>query len=115
MVVLLLDRALDIKISALSGDFGGSQDVPAQLLNSLAESREESLLLAKQLATTKAELLKHKAASTKLSTKLETEQLLRTDAEQAAEQLKQRLEKLLEGSQEASKQRADLAQVRGQR
>jgi len=76
-----------------------------------AESREESLLLAKQLATTKSDLAKHKASVSKLSTKLETEQLLRMDAEQAAEQLKQRLEKLLEGSKEASKQRTELTQV----
>lgn len=68
-------------------------------------------MLAKQLATTKSDLAKHRASASKLSTKLETEQLLRTDAEQAAEQLKQRLEKLLEGSKEASKQRTELTQV----
>jgi DNA repair exonuclease SbcCD ATPase subunit len=78
-----------------------------------AESREESLLLARQLATAKADLQKAKTATSKLSRQLETEQLLRTDAEGAAEALKQRLEKLLGGSQEATKQRAELAEVGG--
>jgi hypothetical protein len=76
-----------------------------------AESREESLLLAKQLAAAKADLQKAKAASSKLGRQLETEQLLRTDAEGAAEALKQRLEKLLDGSKEASRSRTDMAEV----
>lgn len=78
-----------------------------------AESREESLLLAKQLAAARADAQKARAASSKLGRQLETEQLLRTDAEGAAEALKQRLERLLDGSKEASKQRTDLAEVRG--
>jgi hypothetical protein len=45
---------------------------------------------------------------------LEPEQLLQTDAGQGgAEALKQRLERLLDGSKEATKQRTDLAEVRG--
>jgi hypothetical protein len=78
-----------------------------------AESREESLLLAKQLAAARSDAQKARAASSKLGRQLETEQLLRTDAEGAAEALKQRLERLLDGSKEASKQRTDLAEVRG--
>lgn len=81
------------------------------MLLCFAESREESLLLAKQLATAKADAQKAKAAAAKLKQQLETEQLLRTDAESAAEALKQRLEKLLESSQDASRQRAELAEV----
>lgn len=77
----------------------------------VAESREESLLLAKQLAAAKADLQKTKTSSSKLSRQLETEQLLRTDAEGAAEALKQRLEKLLNGSKEANKHRTDMAEV----
>lgn len=69
--------------------------------------------MAKQLATAKADLQKAKASTSKLSRQLETEQLLRTDAEGAAEALKQRLEKLLDGSKEASKHRTDMAEVGG--
>lgn len=86
--------------------------VPCSLCLFPAESREESLLLAKQLASAKADLQKAKMASSKLGRQLETEQLLRTDAEGAAEALKQRLEKLLDGSKEASKHRSDMAEVR---
>ena len=39
-------------------------------------------------------------------------QLLWTDAQGAADALQQRLERLLDGSKEASKQRADLTEVR---
>lgn len=76
-----------------------------------AEAREESLLLAKQLAAAKADQQKAKGAAGKLSRQLETEQLLRTDAERAAEALKQRLERLLDSSNEVNKQRTDLAEV----
>jgi len=36
-------RALDIKVTELSKDFGGSEDVPAQLLHSLAGARAAQL------------------------------------------------------------------------
>jgi translation initiation factor IF-2 len=92
--------------------FSFLQGVHALAYLCAAESREESLLLAKQLAAAKADLQKVKASSSKLSRQLETEQILRTDAEGAAEALKQRLEKLLNGSKEANKHRTDMAEVR---
>eukprot|EP00878_Enallax_costatus_P039087 GHUV01044610.1.p1 GENE.GHUV01044610.1~~GHUV01044610.1.p1 ORF type:complete len:323 (+),score=145.45 GHUV01044610.1:136-1104(+) len=105
-----LTRALEIHASELSQEVGG-QDVPARLLHSLAESREESLELAKQLAATKAELNKLRQSASRLAQRAETAELMRADAEVAAEQLRQRLEKLLGSSQEATKSRADMAQL----
>lgn len=86
--------------------------LPAVLALHATESREESLLLANQLAAARSDLQKAKASAGKLSRQLETEQLLRTDAEGAAEALKQRLERLLGSSNEVNKQRTDLAEVR---
>lgn len=77
----------------------------------VVESREESLELAKQLASTKAEMNRIRQSAARLTERAETAELVRADAEVAAEQLRQRLEKLLSSSQEATKSRADMAQV----
>jgi hypothetical protein len=77
----------------------------------LAESREESLALAKQLAAAKADVHKLRAAAARLNSRVEAAELMRADAEVAAEQLRQRLERLVGSSHEVTKQRSDMAQV----
>jgi chromosome segregation ATPase len=77
----------------------------------LAESREESLALAKQLAAAKAEVHKLRASAARLNSRAEAAELMRADAEVAAEQLRQRLERLVGSSHEVTKQRSDMAQV----
>lgn len=81
-------------------------------ISACVESREESLELAKQLAATKADMHKLKQSAARLTSRVESAELMRADAEVAAEQLKQRLEKLLGSSQEVTKSRANMAQVR---
>jgi DNA primase large subunit len=76
-----------------------------------AESREESLALAKQLAAAKADVHKLRASAARLNSRVEAAELMRTDAEVAAEQLRQRLERLVGTSHEVTKQRSDMAQV----
>ncbi|WIA15494.1 hypothetical protein OEZ85_002132 [Tetradesmus obliquus] len=105
-----LNRALDIRASELSQEAGGA-DIPAQLLHSLAESREESLALAKQLAAAKSDVHKLRASAARLNSRVEAVELMRADAEVAAEQLRQRLERLVGSSQEVTKQRCDMAQL----
>ncbi|WIA35697.1 hypothetical protein OEZ86_004103 [Tetradesmus obliquus] len=105
-----LNRALDIRASELSQEAGGA-DIPAQLLHSLAESREESLALAKQLAAAKSDVHKLRASAARLNSRVEAAELMRADAEVAAEQLRQRLERLVGSSQEVTKQRCDMAQL----
>jgi chromosome segregation ATPase len=77
----------------------------------LAESREESLALAKQLAAAKSDVHKLRASAARLNSRVEAAELMRADAEVAAEQLRQRLERLVGSSHEVTKQRSDMAQV----
>eukprot|EP00775_Hariotina_reticulata_P001847 gene1847-2180_t len=105
-----LNRAVEVRANVLGGEAGG-QGVSVNLLYQLAESREESLELAKQLAATKTDVNRLKASAGSLTSRLEAAELMRADAESAAEQLKQRLEKLLGSSQEVHRQRSDLSQM----